>query len=164
MRKILYSFGFFSFACASIAADKVKQERPNIVWFLTEDLSPHYLALFNNGKGAGNSHVRQMAEHGLIYTNAYSNAPVSSAARTTLITGCYAPRFAGSFHRRLQPLVMPEGLNMFPTYLRQAGYYTCNAQKTDYNVQLDKGAWDEIKGELNTWRNRPDKSKPFFQK
>jgi arylsulfatase A-like enzyme len=162
MRKILYSFGFFSFACASIAADKVKQERPNIVWFLTEDLSPHYLALFNNGKGAETPNVRQMAEHGLIYTNAYSNAPVSSAARTTLITGCYAPRFAGSFHRRLQPLVMPEGLNMFPTYLRQAGYYTCNAQKTDYNVQLDKGAWDEIKGELNTWRNRPDKSKPFF--
>lgn len=162
MRKILYSFGFLSFACALTAADKVKQERPNIVWFLTEDLSPHYLALFNNGKGAETPNVRQMAEHGLIYTNAYSNAPVSSAARTTLITGCYAPRFAGSFHRRLQSMVMPEGLNMFPTYLRQAGYYTCNAQKTDYNVQLDKDAWDEIKGELNTWRNRPDKSKPFF--
>ncbi len=160
--KILFSFGVFSFACSLTAADKVKQERPNIVWFLTEDLSPHYLALFNNGKGAETPNVRQMAEHGLIYTNAYSNAPVSSAARTTLITGCYAPRFAGSFHRRLQPMVMPEGLNMFPTYLRQAGYYTCNAQKTDYNVQLDKDAWDEIKGELNTWHNRPDKSKPFF--
>lgn len=51
---------------------------------------------------------------------------------------------------------------MFPSYLREAGYYTCNAQKTDYNVKLDKTAWDNIKGELDSWKNRTDKSQPFF--
>lgn len=145
-----------------LMADTNNNEKPNIVWFLTEDLSTHYLALYNNGNGAETPNVSWMAQNGVTYTNAYSNAPVSSAARTTLITGCYAPRFAGSFHRRLRSMTMPEGLRMFPSYLREAGYYTCNAQKTDYNVKLDKTAWDNIKGELDSWKNRADKNQPFF--
>ena len=142
--------------------NKREPERPNIVWFLAEDVSPHYLALFNEGRGAATPNLERLAREGLIYTNAYSNAPVSSAARTTLITGCYAPRFAGSLHRKIQEMPMPEGLSMFPTYLRQNGYYTCNASKTDYNVVLDEEAWDQMKGDLTTWRNRPDKDQPFF--
>lgn len=150
------------FSALPLMADTNHNEKPNIVWFLTEDLSTHYLALYNNGNGAETPNVLWMAQNGVTYTNAYSNAPVSSAARTTLITGCYAPRFAGSFHRRLQNMTMPEGLRMFPSYLKEAGYYTCNAQKTDYNVKLDKTAWDNIKGELDSWKDRADKSQPFF--
>ena len=152
--------GGLTLVCGAVCAQET--QRPNIVWFLTEDLSPHYMAIYNDGEGAATPNVERLAAHGVRYTNAYSNAPVSSAARTTLITGCYAPRLAGSLHRRLQPMVMPEGLRMFPTYFRRAGYYTCNAQKTDYNVVLDKEAWCEIKGELDSWRFRPDKSRPFF--
>lgn len=145
-----------------ISEKRVRDERPNIVWFLAEDLSSQYLALFNDGKGAVTPNLERLSRGGLIYTNAYSNAPVSSAARTTLITGCYAPRFAGSLHRKLQEMLMPEDLRMFPTYLRQSGYYTCNASKTDYNVVFDQGAWDQKKGDLESWRNRPDKNQPFF--
>ncbi len=157
--KAAIPFGGFAMICGAACA---QEQRPNIVWFLTEDLSPHYMAIYNDGVGAQTPNVERLAAHGIRYTNAYSNAPVSSAARTTLITGCYAPRLAGSLHRRLQPMEMPEGLRMFPTYFRQAGYYTCNAQKTDYNVVLDKEAWCEIKGELDSWKERPDRSQPFF--
>ncbi|MFI3317350.1 MAG: sulfatase [Rikenellaceae bacterium] len=136
--------------------------QPNIIWFLTEDLSPHFLALFNDGQGCQMPNVERLASEGLIYPNAYSNAPVSSAARTTLITGCYAPSFAGSFHRHIEINALPEGLHMFPTYLRGAGYYTINAKKTDYNVELDPAAWDNINAQLDTWRTRADKSQPFF--
>jgi len=139
-----------------------QSDRPNIVWFLAEDLSTHYLALYNDGKGAKAPNLEWMAENGIRFDNAYSNAPVSSAARTTLITGCYAPRFGGSLHRKFRELPMPAGLNMFPAYLRKAGYFTCNASKTDYNVELDTLAWDSIRGRLDSWRNRPDKDRPFF--
>ncbi|MFR9502495.1 MAG: sulfatase [Rikenellaceae bacterium] len=145
------------------AAEKhIPEEKPNIVWFLTEDLSPHFLALFNEGQGCQTPSLEKLSKNGMLYPNAYSNAPVSSAARTTLITGCYAPSFEGSFHRHIKINPMPEGLNMFPTYLREAGYYTINAKKTDYNVELDEKAWDNINGELDTWRTRPDKNQPFF--
>ncbi len=137
-------------------------QKPNIVWFLTEDLSPHFLALFNEGRGCQTPNVARLASEGLLYPNAYSSAPVSSAARTTLITGCYAPSFEGSFHRHIEINPMPEGLSMFPTYLRQTGYYTINAKKTDYNVVLDENAWCNIDGELDSWRTRDDKSQPFF--
>ena len=143
-------------------ATSTETERPNIVWFLTEDLSTHYLAMYNNGKGAATPNVERLAKHGIVFSNAYSNAPVSSAARTTLITGCYAPSLEGSFHRCLKPMPMPENLNMFPAYLRENGYFTCNASKTDYNVKIDEKAWDRKKGKLDVWRERKDKSQPFF--
>ena len=150
-------------ASLNVAAQTDDTERPNIVFFLTEDLSPHYLKLFNNQEhGAATPNVEALSKQGYIYTNAYSNAPVSSAARTTLITGCYAPRFGGSAHRKIEALPMPEGLRMFPTYLREAGYFTCNAAKTDYNVILDRDAWDIMQGKLGDWRKRKDKTQPFF--
>ena len=138
-------------------------EKPNVVWFLMEDLSPEYLRLFTNGQsGAYTPNTSALAKSGIVFTRAYSNAPVSSAARTTLITGCYAPRFGGSLHRKIQEKPMPKDLHMFPYYLRQQGYYTSNCTKTDYNVELDNEAWDNIKSKIGDWRNRPDKSKPFF--
>ncbi len=149
-------------AQAEAPQTKKSSDSPNIIWFLTEDLSPHFLALFNNGAGCETPNLSELASRGVIYPNAYSNAPVSSAARTTLITGCYAPSFEGGFHRRLEENPMPEGLRMFPTYMRQAGYYTINAKKQDYNVILDEEAWDNIEGKLDTWRTRPDKDVPFF--
>ena len=146
-----------------LSAQEGQQERPNFVWFMTEDVSKHYLSLYNEGKcGAVTPNVERLADEGIVFNNAYSNAPVSSAARSTLITGCYAPRLGVSFHRKLEQVPMPEGLNMFPSYLRKVGYHTSNAAKTDYNCFMDKTAWDVVNGKMGEWRNRPDKSKPFF--
>lgn len=140
-----------------------KNDRPNFVWFMAEDVSKHYLQLYNaDGSGAQTPHVAQLAKEGVIFENAYSNAPVSSAARSTLITGCYATRLGVSFHRKLEKVPMPEGLNMFPSYLRKAGYHTSNAAKTDYNCFLDKTAWNIVSGKIGDWRKREDKTQPFF--
>ncbi len=143
-------------------AHAAEREKPNVIWYMIEDTSPQFLGLYNNGKGAKMPNLEKFAKDAIIYDNAFSSAPVSSAARTTLITGCYAPRFAGSFHRRLESLPMPEGLRMFPSYLREAGYFTINASKTDYNVDLDKTAWDQIKGNLGDWNKRKSPDQPFF--
>ncbi|MFI3319086.1 MAG: sulfatase [Rikenellaceae bacterium] len=151
-----------SLTLAAAAPAQSEAKRPNVVWFLTEDLSPHFLSLFNDGKGCETPNLAALAGEGMLYPNAYSSAPVSSAARTTLITGCYAPSFAGSFHRHIELNPRPEGLRLFPSYLKDAGYYTINAKKTDYNVELNEGAWDDMKGELDTWRKRPDMEQPFF--
>ena len=159
--------GFIYAACCVTSsmsyAKEAPHERPNFVWFMAEDISKHYLSLYNDGKeGVATPNVEKLAAEGIVFNNTYCNAPVSSAARSTLITGCYAPRLGVSFHRKLQKMPMPEGLNMFPSYLRKAGYHTSNATKTDYNCFLDKTAWDVVEGKIGEWRNRPDKRKPFF--
>jgi uncharacterized sulfatase len=135
-------------------------DRPNIVWIVSEDNSIHFLDHFFAG-GAKAPNIEALAAHGLTFNHAFSNAPVCSVARTTLATGCYGPRIGTQFHRRYKLAAMPEGLRMFPAYLRDAGYYTTNNSKKDYNAIEGEGVWDESSREAS-WRKRPDKSQPFF--
>ena len=139
---------------SSSAADK-----PNVVWILSEDNSKHYLRLFDPN-GAPTPNIEAMAKDGLVFNHAFSNAPVCSVARTTLITGCYAPRIGTQHHRRSKMAPMPEGLKMFPAYLREAGYHTTNNSKTDYNATPGKGVWDASSSKAS-WRDRKD-GQPFF--
>lgn len=135
-------------------------DRPNIVWIVSEDNSIHFLEHFFKG-GAKAPNIEALASHGLTFDHAFSNAPVCSVARTTLATACYGPRIGTQFHRRYQLAQMPEGLRMFPAYLRDAGYYTTNNSKKDYNAVEGPGVWDESSPRA-TWRNRPDAGQPFF--
>lgn len=136
-------------------------DRPNFVWLISEDNSTHYMKLYN-ATGATTPRIAELAEHGLQFQHAFSCAPVCSVARTTLITGCYAPRIGTQFHRRAVSVPMPKGLKMFPAYLRDAGYYTTNREKKDYNADESPGTWDES-SKRATWRNRK-KGQPFFHK
>ncbi len=135
-------------------------DRPNIVWIVSEDNSVHYLKHFFPG-GAETPAIEALAAHGLTFDNAFSNAPVCSVARTTLATMCYGPRIGTQFHRRHKSPPLPDGLRMFPEYLRKAGYYTTNNSKTDYNAEAGKEVWDESSNKAS-WRNRPDAKQPFF--
>ncbi len=135
-------------------------ERPNVVWIMSEDNSIHYLQHFFPG-GATAPAIESLASEGLTFRNAFSCSPVCSVARTTLITGCYAPRLATQYHRRSQLIQLPEGLKMFPAELRQAGYYTTNNSKEDYNITGAKQAWDDSSRRAS-WRGRPTPETPFF--
>lgn len=134
-------------------------ERPNVVWLISEDNSTHYMKLFDE-HGAETPRIQQLAQHGILFSNAFSNAPVCSVARTTLMTGCFAPRIGTHYHRRSALVPMPPNVQMFPVYLREAGYYTTNNQKKDYNAVESPGTWDES-SKSASWRNRMS-GQPFF--
>ncbi len=116
------------------------------------------MKLFNKN-GAETPRIAELAEDGVIFRHAFSNCPVCSAARSTLETGCYGPRIGTHFHRKFKTVPLPEGLRLFPAYLKQAGYYTSNKKKTDYNFIAKKGGWDSSKD----WRGRKA-GQPFFHK
>ena len=136
-------------------------QQPNFVWIISEDNSIHYLDHFFPG-GADTPNIKKMAKNGITYDNAFSNAPVCSVARSTLISGCYAPRIGTQYHRKTLMAPMPEGVRMFPSYLRDKGYYTTNRSKTDYNAVSGKGVWHESSGKAH-WRKRKE-GQPFFHK
>ena len=159
--KIILSAGLLPAAAASVSGAVPKSERPNIVFFMAEDLARTCFELYQ-GYGAKTPFLEEMAGHGVVFNNAYSNAPVSSAARSSVITGCYAPAYGLSSHRKLEPVVLPENIWLFPHYLREAGYFTTNASKTDYNCVMDKQAWDLVKGKMGDWRRRNSPDQPFF--
>jgi arylsulfatase A-like enzyme len=159
MKPIFFSIFIALICTAPLQADDSMPERPNILWLTTEDNSVHYLRLYSEG-GAPMPNVERLAASGIVFNNAFSNAPVCSTARSTIISGCYGPRVFAQFHRRSIKVPVPDGLRLFPWYMRQAGYYTTNNSKEDYNFIKGKDVWDESSGTAS-YRNRAE-GQPFF--
>jgi len=137
--------------------------RPNILWISTEDISPD-LGCYGD-EYARTPNVDRLAAQGLRYTNAFSTAPVCAPSRSAIITGMY-PTTIGSMHMRSKA-VPPPGVKAFTESLRGAGYYCTNNSKTDYNFEAPPShkppdtVWDDSSATAH-WRNRSDKSQPFF--
>jgi uncharacterized sulfatase len=137
--------------------------RPNILWISAEDISPD-LGCYGDAY-AITPNVDRLAAQGVRYTNAFATAPVCAPSRSAIITGMY-PTTIGSMHMRSKA-VPPAGVKAFTEYLRAAGYYCTNNVKTDYNFEAPPSnrppdtVWDESSNKAH-WRNRTDKSQPFF--
>ena len=133
--------------------------KPNILWLVSEDNSLHYMNLYTEG-GAEMPNISSLASTGVVFENAFSNAPVCSVARSTIITGVYAPRIGTQYHRRMSLVKLPNNVKPLPVYLKEAGYYTTNNSKEDYNFIKDGAIWDESSGKAS-YKNRK-KEQPFF--
>ena len=97
--------------------------------------------------------IERLAKTGVVFNHCFSQAPVCSVARSTIISGTYAPRVGAQFHRAEKKVPLPNALKMFPYYLRQAGYYTTNNDKEDYNFFKTDDVWDESSRQA-TYQNR----------
>lgn len=140
---------------ATSAANAAKQ--PNILWLSCEDISPH-IGCFGDPL-AITPNIDQLAGEGVRYMNAYTAAGVCAPCRSGIITGMYQTTL-GTHHMRCTA-TLPDGIRPFPVYLREAGYYCTNNSKQDYQFRTPSGTWDESSGKAH-WRNRKDKSQPFF--
>jgi arylsulfatase A-like enzyme len=141
------------------SCDFKSDEKPNILWIVTEDNSIHYMDLYKNG-GAEMPTISQLANQGVVFNNAFSNAPVCSVARSTIITGVYAPRIGTQYHRKMSKVKLPKNIKPLPAYLNQAGYYTSNNAKEDYNFIKENKVWDESSKKAS-YKNRKE-GQPFF--
>lgn len=156
---LLLSLFLLSTACQP-AAPPQDLPPPNILWLVSEDNAAEWLRLYHPDGGAPTPNIEWLAERGLTFDRAFSNAPVCSVARSTLISGCYAPRIGAQYHRRQQLVPPPEDLRLFPAYLRAAGYHTTNNAKEDYNLIKAEDVWD-ASGDEATYRDRTP-GQPFF--
>ncbi len=131
-------------------------DRPNILWITCEDMSPH-LGCYGD-LIAHTPNLDRFASEGIRYEHAYATAPLCTPARSSIITGIYASTLGTQHLRGFVPI--PDQINCFTEYLREAGYYCSNNVKEDYNFVTPKNAWDESSDTAH-WRKRPD-GKPFF--
>ena len=140
--------------------DERSASRPNIVRITAEDISPD-LGCYGDAY-AVTPNIDRMAREGVRYTQAFATAPVCSPARSCLITGLYATTLGTQHLRSLFPI--PEAFHGYPAYLRAAGYYCTNNEKTDYNTASEPAiiaaSWDESSGRAHWRKRRP--AQPFF--
>jgi arylsulfatase A-like enzyme len=135
-------------------------ERPNILWITAEDMSPT-LGCYGD-RYATTPNLDQLASQSTRYSHAFATAPVCSPSRACLIHGVPATTQGTHPMRSLMPL--PESMNGLPAVLRDAGYYTSNNVKTDYNTAAEptivEASWNASSPTAH-WRGRSD-GQPFF--
>tara|TARA_B110000238_G_C16141831_1_gene446720 strand:+ start:260 stop:1960 length:1701 start_codon:yes stop_codon:yes gene_type:complete len=165
----------------------IKKTQPNILWIVTEDISPVFS--FYGDNTAKTPNLDTLAKESVVYDNAFAVVGVCGPSRSAIITGMY-PTTIGTMHMRTGQDVMswgkrkykdsastgrddvngtpirqysaviPKQIKCFTEYLRTAGYYCTNNEKTDYQFAAPVSAWDQNNKKAH-WRNRP-KNKPFF--
>lgn len=154
---ILYiAVAFSGWSCQTASTEQLPP--PNVLWITCEDISPN-LGAYGDAY-AHTPNLDRLAKEGVLYTNAIASAPVCAVARSSIITGLYASS-QGTQYMRCKGL-LPEEVQLYPDYLRAAGYFCTNNSKTDYNLDLDnKACWDECHGKAH-WRDRADTTQAFF--
>jgi len=139
-------------------------ERPNIVFFIADDVSQDELGWYGHPV-IKTPHIDSLSANGMRFDNAYLTTSSCSPSRCSIITGRY-PHNTGApeLHVRL-----PQQQVRFPELLREAGYYTVLSGKNHMFGNKDR-AFDRITGgggpgKEEDWvghvKDRP-KAKPFF--
>jgi N-sulfoglucosamine sulfohydrolase len=144
--------------------------RPNILWLVAEDLSPIIPPFGDNTVATPN--LTRLANEGIRYTQVFSSSGVCAPSRAAIATGMYQNRI-GAQHMRTTNIadfgvegvipyeaVPPPYVKMHSQYFREAGYYTSNNAKEDYQFRKSVTAWDESSNTAH-WRNRAE-GQAFF--
>ncbi len=140
----------------SLSASPAFAAQPNILWVSSEDHGPQ-MGCYGDTY-ATTPYIDTFAKRALRYTHAWAVAPVCAPTRTTIVTGLHGPSSGGDHMRSM--VAYPAGQKMFPQLLREAGYYTTNHTKEDYNLPKTPAVWDASSAQAH-WKNRPA-GKPFF--
>lgn len=134
---------------------------PNILWLTFEDTSPEFIGIYGN-LTAKTPTIDLLARQGVRFNSAFSTGSVCSPSRSALITGIKTYKLGTGNHRSEYPI--PDFIHGFPKYLKQAGYYTTNNSKTDYNTsdaqRIIAESWDESSGKAGWWNRAA--GQPFF--
>lgn len=157
LRKLTLALLLFSAPTAILAADK-----PNILWLIAEDmgLTP---SCYGN-KDITTPNLDRLASEGVLYTRAYTTAPVCSPSRSAFMTGMYQTTIGAHNHRSHHGdgFTLPEGVKVISHWLKDAGYFCTNLKelpasfgfsgtgKTDWNFEVpgerfEIGRWEDLK-------------------
>ena len=89
MKTGLFLLFIVLFACAS--PEDTDNQQPNIVFFMIDDLGWKDLG-FMGSSYYETPNIDALASQGMVFTNAYSNAPNCAPTRAAFMSGQYAPR------------------------------------------------------------------------
>ena len=113
-----FLFVYFSFICIACLNGN---ERPNVLWIISDDLGPE-IACYGN-KGIKTPHIDQLASSGRLYTHAYATAPVCSSSRSAFQTGQHQTSIGCHHHLTRDKQPLPDSVLTVINLMRKAGYF-----------------------------------------
>ncbi|MDF1755206.1 MAG: sulfatase [Verrucomicrobiales bacterium] len=152
---------------ASALAEPVK--RPNVLWIISDDLSPDLGCYGANPDVVATPHLDALAKEGVRFTHVFGTSSVCSPNRSAFNTGMYQTSIGALHHRTLHKRPLPDGVKTIPEHFRAAGYFVSNGQpgKTPEKPMTHAGKLDwnfSIEGEPfdgTDWTQR-EAGQPFF--
>lgn len=115
-------------------------QRPNILWIAVEDISPLMSCYGYDVNPTPN--LDRLAKNGLRFANTFMPAPVCSPCRSALITGMMQTTLGIHNHHSSRSeetaIHLSDYIKTLPELFREAGYFTFNHGKDDYNFWYDR--------------------------
>jgi arylsulfatase A-like enzyme len=157
------------------AFGQTNDARPNVLWIVVEDASPHIGCYGENAVRTPN--LDKLASEGVRFESAFVTCPVCSPCRSALATGMYQTTIGSHNHRSqnktdkaggntayYESYELPDAIPMIPNLFSAAGYFVTNGAqpamdrpgKTDYNFINTSPPYDGA-----DWRAAPPGT-PFF--
>ena len=78
----------------------LKEDKPNIILILADDLGFNDVSYYNGGAADGSlltPHIDSLAKEGVAFLNGYAASPVCSPSRAAIMTGRYSSRYGFEF-------------------------------------------------------------------
>ena len=163
MNQILLSFSrflLFLFAFSISSLNLPAKRRPNIIFFLVDDLGQRDVGCYGS-QFHETPAIDQLAKEGMRFTNAYATCHVCSPSRASILTGKYPARtnltewLGGRPERDYEPLHHGEKLTALPAEevtlaetLKHHGYATANYGKAHVSMDPKTYGFDE---EITGW-------------
>ncbi len=118
---IVSAVGFLFFACNKKSELKGKEEKPNIIFILTDDQRWDALGYAGNAL-AHTPEMDKLAKSGVFFKNTIATTPICAASRASIFSGLQERTHNYSFTSKAMKDEYME--QAFPRVLKQSGYYT----------------------------------------
>ena len=156
-----------AFLLINCVALRAETARPNILWIVADDASPH-IGCYGDTTIATPA-LDGLAAAGIRFTRAFVTCPVCSPCRSAMITGMYQTTFGAHHHRSQGDAGKSNGgpkylssyqqpVPAIPRLFKDSGYFTCTSAtglpgarpgKTDYNF-----VWNRENYDASDWAGR----------
>ena len=111
---------------AGCKIENTKTKSPNIIYILADDMGYGDVSIFNNDGKISTPNIDQMANEGMIFTDAHTTSSVCTPTRYGILTGRYNWRSRlkqGVLTGKSKALIPPERTTV-ASMLKDQGYYT----------------------------------------
>ncbi len=161
----------FIFGCNTQEDNAESQNRPNIIWLMSEDIS-NDLACYGMD-GVQTPNLDKLAGEGIRYMNCFSTNPICSPNRSAMLVGAHQNMIKAQHHRSNREIPLMDPYKPITYWLRKAGY-TCilghedvmgKGRKIDVNFKHERlGPYDGVQkfGIFDKLDTLDPDDQPFF--
>ena len=143
--------------CAALALLLVStgtaDERPNIVFLLTDDQAVDTLGCYGN-EDVKTPNIDGLAADGIVFDNHYDTTAICMASRANIMTGMFEYKTGCNFEHGA--LYREHWKKSYPVLLREAGYLTAIAGKVGFEVTDEPGTKGKLpEDDFDKWGGGP---------